>query len=75
MAGKKLSCPNCGRENEFATIEKIIATCKVDYIDSDGQVEWSGETEWDDSETVGLICFGCNWEVDRTDFERFKNFH
>jgi hypothetical protein len=68
MAGKKLSCPNCGREDEFATIEKIIATSKVENIDSNGRIEWVGETDWDDSETIGLICFGCNWEVEGTDW-------
>ncbi len=66
---KKLSCPNCRATDNFATIENIIATSEVEYIDSDGRAEWVGQTDWDDSVTVGIICFDCGWEVNRTDFK------
>jgi hypothetical protein len=63
MAGSKnLSCPNCDNSRSFSTIEKIVATSPVEYITIDGRIEWFGDTSWDDSETIGIVCVACGWE-------------
>jgi len=62
MAIKNRCCPNCSNEKTFSTIEKTIATSSVDYITSDGVIEWTGETDCDDFETIGIICMACGWE-------------
>ncbi len=59
-----LSCPQCHQSDRLATVEKVEALAECSEINIDGP-EFTGDTEvfFDTSETVGVHCRSCDWEV------------
>lgn len=66
---ERFACPNCGADDEFATVEKVEARAQL--IDGRVNVEPSGRFSFDfegstdygsGSQTLGIECGACGWQ-------------
>ena len=58
-----LHCPQCHRDDQLGTIERLDGVAECAEITAEGP-EFTGETEviYDTSETVGVQCQACYWD-------------